>query len=189
MPRLDSKLGKVEGALMELPIPMKSIDAGLPVLGGAVGKSPGPEANGLFARRFFGIESEQRREIGVVPEPAGGITFVGRRATGMTSITLSWKLNSSFLVSRGRVASSSFSCWHLARKGSSSVQKDSKGSGQSHICPHKRRCNIDYTCPPTPALLLSSSCAAPSFKMGILDSALTPYSFKERLTGRKRQKI
>lgn len=54
MPRLDSKLGKVEGALMELPIPIESIDAGLPVLGGAVGKSPGPEANGLFARRFFG---------------------------------------------------------------------------------------------------------------------------------------
>lgn len=49
----------------------------------------------------------------MVPEPAGGITFVGRRATGMTSITLSWKQNSSFLVSRGRVASSSFSCWQF----------------------------------------------------------------------------
>lgn len=82
MPRLDSKLGKVKGALMELPIPIESINAGLSVLGGAVGKSPGPEANGLFARRFFGIESEQRREIQValrkVTKCVSGVALSGR---------------------------------------------------------------------------------------------------------------
>lgn len=52
MPRLDSKLGKVEDALMELPIPIESIDAGLPVLGGAVGKPPGLESSQVI-RSFY----------------------------------------------------------------------------------------------------------------------------------------
>lgn len=64
------------------PSPIESIDAGLLVLGGAVGKSPGPEANGLFARRFFGIESEQRREFEVaqrkVTECVSGVALSGR---------------------------------------------------------------------------------------------------------------
>jgi hypothetical protein len=60
MPRLDSKLGKVEGALMELPIPIESIDAGLPVLGGAVGKSPGRKRMACLQEGF--LELNQSKE-------------------------------------------------------------------------------------------------------------------------------
>ncbi|CAK9170222.1 unnamed protein product [Ilex paraguariensis] len=42
------------------PSPIESIDAGLPVLGRAVGKSPSLEANGLFARGIIGFRFDSR---------------------------------------------------------------------------------------------------------------------------------
>jgi len=53
----------------------------------------------LAFRKFFVEITNQAAIEGVVPEPAGRRTFVGRRATGMISITLSWKQNESFQVS------------------------------------------------------------------------------------------
>jgi hypothetical protein len=45
---------------MELPIPIESIDAGLPVLGGAVGKSPGRKRMACLQEGF--LELNQSKE-------------------------------------------------------------------------------------------------------------------------------